>query len=178
VAPNHSSSPPDGRRLTGYNGVAKAKGWKISSPRNRFGGEISLLAENAHWTRENTASCAQRRHGVGATGHHLSKRSNKKWRSWTSMTEIQRIGKTAPARGQGPQTERLCAPQGQRPSSPAAEPRRVQHAASALYLPPLLHAELGILSGFFPRRDYYVSAHATCCLLAIGCCLLAVCACL
>jgi hypothetical protein len=34
---NRSSSPPDSRRLTGYNGVAKAKGWKISSPRNRAG---------------------------------------------------------------------------------------------------------------------------------------------
>ena len=32
---NRSSSPPDSRRLTEYNGVAKAKGWKIS-----------LLAEN------------------------------------------------------------------------------------------------------------------------------------
>jgi hypothetical protein len=27
---NRSSSPPGSRRLTGYNGVAKAKGWKIS----------------------------------------------------------------------------------------------------------------------------------------------------
>jgi hypothetical protein len=36
---NRSSSPPDSRRLTGYNGVAKAKGWKISFP---FRGENSL----------------------------------------------------------------------------------------------------------------------------------------
>jgi hypothetical protein len=32
-----SASPPDSRRLTEYNGVAKAKGWKFSSPRNRVG---------------------------------------------------------------------------------------------------------------------------------------------
>jgi hypothetical protein len=30
---NRSSSPPDNRKLTEYNGVAKAKGWKISFPR-------------------------------------------------------------------------------------------------------------------------------------------------
>jgi hypothetical protein len=40
---NRSSSPPDSRRLTEYNGVAKAKGWKNSFPRNRpISWEISL----------------------------------------------------------------------------------------------------------------------------------------
>jgi hypothetical protein len=73
---NRSSSPPDSRRLTEYNGVAKAKGWKISSPRNRVG-KFRFWQRIARWTRENTAGCAQRRHGIGATRRHLQELQQK-----------------------------------------------------------------------------------------------------
>ena len=72
---NRSSSPPDSRRLTEYNGVAKAKGWKISFPRNM--GKFRFWQRTARWTRENKAGCAQRRHGIGATRHHLQELQQK-----------------------------------------------------------------------------------------------------
>ena len=73
---NRSSSPPDSRRLTEYNGVAKAKGWKISFPRNRVG-KFRFWQRAARWTRENEVGCTQRRHGIGTTRRHLQELQQK-----------------------------------------------------------------------------------------------------
>ena len=98
---NRSSSPPDSRRLTEYNGVAKAKGWKISFPRNRVGKfrfeqitrDIRLLMA----TRFGAKS-------FGASESHQTE-SPAKWGSLDLTISIQ-TGKPALAPGLGHGAER------------------------------------------------------------------------
>jgi hypothetical protein len=143
---NRRSSPPGSRKLTEYNGVAKAKGWKISFPRNRVG-KFRFWQRTARWTRENKAGCAQRQHGIGATRRHLQELQ-------------QKVGVLV--LGDQDSTNRQTRPRpGARPRGRAGLLRHwgiapvwpgcgitscpVRHFC-AYYLPPLLHAEFGILS--------------------------------
>jgi hypothetical protein len=112
---NRSSSPPDSRRLTGYNGFAKAKGWKISFPRNR---------ENFAFGREprvglgRTRSDALNADTALARLDVISKSPNRKWGSWTLATKIQQTGKPALVPGLGHGAERAWCATGAAPQWP------------------------------------------------------------
>jgi hypothetical protein len=105
---------------------------------------------------------------ICAIGDHQLESPNAKWGSWTWRSRFDKLAKPPrPAPGPGPRAERraLCAPLrhalGWHPSGPVVELRRVRHAMSALYPPPLLHAGFGIPSPISDPRGVFVLGGAT-----------------
>jgi hypothetical protein len=120
-----------------YNGVAKAKGLENFVP-TKWGGKISLLADNAGHPRAGG-------HTVGA------KRQLERWSTrsgflakWVAPRQPCRFPNRQPAHpGAVPLGVRLLWRTGAVPLWPRfLDLRRRRLAPSALYLPPLLHAEL------------------------------------
>jgi hypothetical protein len=101
----------------------------------KWGGAISLLAENARWTREDVVSCAQRQHGVDTTRHHL-KEFQHKWGSWTSRRRFSKPV-TRPPRGYAPGARLLQPHRGDAP--PCGSGSRIYDVSGAprlRYSPP------------------------------------------
>ena len=113
--------------------------------------QISLLADNARWTREDVVSCAQRQHGVDTTRHHL-----KEFQREVGVLSLgdRRFPNRQPAHpGAMPLGVRLLWRTGAAPLRLRfLNPRRSRPATSALYPPPLLPAELHPLQEAGPRR--------------------------
>jgi hypothetical protein len=111
------------------------------------------LAENARWTRENTASCAQLQNGVEATRHHLKEFQHKVGAldlDDDDRDPANRPAKLLPPGGRegAPDGAALCAT-GAAPQWPGCGTTLVRHATSALCPPPLITC--GILFPFHNR---------------------------